>query len=122
MQSELERHVWFWRTRLPERKGQPCRVLARGAMNSVLVEFADGLRVVTSRYAVRRCVRAEVGEVAVTANVNAVDLPLGHAVEKLAAPLATEATRLTEPVAHWRSLARWSRCRRDGERTRPARR
>jgi len=47
-------HVWWWRARLPERKGQPCRVLARGAMNSVLVEFADGLRVVTSRYAVRK--------------------------------------------------------------------
>lgn len=46
-------HVWFWRSRLPERKGQPCRILARGAMNSVLVEFADGVRVVTSRYAVR---------------------------------------------------------------------
>jgi hypothetical protein len=29
-------------------------VLARGAMNSILVEFEDGLRVVTSRYAARR--------------------------------------------------------------------
>ncbi len=47
-------HTWFWRTRLPERKGQPCRVLARGSMNTILVEFADGFRVFTSRYAVRR--------------------------------------------------------------------
>lgn len=47
-------HIWFWRCRLPERKGQPCRVLVRGKMNSILVEFADGYRVVTSRYAVRR--------------------------------------------------------------------
>jgi len=47
-------HVWFWRSRLPERKGQECRVLVRGRMNSILVEFADGYRVVTSRYAVRR--------------------------------------------------------------------
>lgn len=47
-------HVWFWRSRLPERKGEPCRVLARGRMNSILVEFADGFQVVTSRYAVRR--------------------------------------------------------------------
>ena len=46
-------HVWFWRSRLPERKGQRCRVLARGAMNSVLVEFEDGTKTVTSRYAVR---------------------------------------------------------------------
>lgn len=29
-------------------------VLARGKLNSCLVEFADGLRVVTSRYAVRK--------------------------------------------------------------------
>lgn len=47
-------HVWFWRVRLPERKDEPCRVVARGAKNSILVEFADGLRVVTSRYAVRK--------------------------------------------------------------------
>lgn len=47
-------HVWFWRCRLPERHGQPCVVLARGRMNSILVQFADGFRVVTSRYAVRR--------------------------------------------------------------------
>jgi hypothetical protein len=47
-------HVWFWRVRLPERKDEPCRVIARGAKNSVLVEFADGVRVITSRYAVRK--------------------------------------------------------------------
>ena len=47
-------YYWFWRTRLPDRKGQPCRVLVRGKMNSALVEFPDGYRVVTSRFAVRR--------------------------------------------------------------------
>jgi hypothetical protein len=47
-------HVWFWRARLPERKNEPCRVVARGAKNSVLVEFADGQQVITSRYAVRK--------------------------------------------------------------------
>jgi hypothetical protein len=47
-------HVWFWRSRLPARKGEPCRVVVRGALNSVLVEFGDGTRVVTSRWAVRR--------------------------------------------------------------------
>ena len=46
-------HVWFWRSRLPARKGQRCRVLARGAMNSVMVEFEDGTKTITSRYAVR---------------------------------------------------------------------
>lgn len=47
-------HVWYWRAKLPDRHGQPCRVVARGAKNSILVEFADGHRVVTSRHAVRR--------------------------------------------------------------------
>jgi hypothetical protein len=47
-------HVWRIKTRLPERKGQACRVLARGKLNTCLVEFADGTRVVTSRWAVRK--------------------------------------------------------------------
>jgi len=48
-------HVWHWRSRLPERKGTACRVVARShRLGSVLVEFEDGFRVVTSRYAVRR--------------------------------------------------------------------
>lgn len=47
-------HIWFWRTRLPERKGQRCAVLARGRMNSILVQFEDGFKVITSRYAVRK--------------------------------------------------------------------
>lgn len=46
--------IWFWRTRLPERKGQSCRVIARGSMNSILDEFKDGQKVVTSRFAVRQ--------------------------------------------------------------------
>jgi hypothetical protein len=47
-------HVWRIKTRLPERKGQRCRVVARGKLNSCLVEFPDGLRVVTSRWSVRK--------------------------------------------------------------------
>ncbi len=46
--------TWHWRKKLPARKGQRCRVLARGAMNSILIQFEDDFRVVTSRYAVRR--------------------------------------------------------------------
>lgn len=34
-------------------KGRRCRVLARGRMNSILVEFEDGYKTVTSRWAVR---------------------------------------------------------------------
>jgi hypothetical protein len=47
-------HYWRWKVRLPERKGQLCRILARGALNSCLVEFEDGWRVITSRYAIRK--------------------------------------------------------------------
>jgi hypothetical protein len=46
--------VWYWRKRLTERKGQRCRIIARGGMNSALVEFEDGFRVVTSRFAIRK--------------------------------------------------------------------
>ena len=48
--------IYYWRvkTRLPERYKEPCRVLIRGRLNSCLVEFADGYRVVTSRNYVRK--------------------------------------------------------------------
>jgi hypothetical protein len=36
------------------RKGQPCWVLARGTMNSCLVEFEDNYRMVTSRNAIMK--------------------------------------------------------------------
>ena len=52
--EQIYNYQWYWRARLPERKGQPCRILARGARNSILVEFPDGFLVVTARYAVRR--------------------------------------------------------------------
>jgi hypothetical protein len=48
-------YYWRVRTRLPERKGEPCRVLVRARrMNSCLVEFADGYKVVTSRNYLRK--------------------------------------------------------------------
>ena len=46
--------VWRWRATLPDRKGTRCRILARGTMNSCLVEFEDGVRHVVSRFAVRK--------------------------------------------------------------------
>lgn len=36
------------------RQGQACRVLARGSLNSALIEFADGFTMVTSRNALRK--------------------------------------------------------------------
>lgn len=47
-------YIWRVLTRLAERKGQRCRVLARGAMNSALIEFEDGYKVVTSRNYIRK--------------------------------------------------------------------
>jgi hypothetical protein len=47
-------HYWRIRKFYPERFGQPCRVLARGRMNSILIEFADGYKMITSRWFVRR--------------------------------------------------------------------
>jgi hypothetical protein len=47
-------HTWYWRSRLGERKGQRCRIVTSGKMNSILVEFEDGYRVITSRHAVRK--------------------------------------------------------------------
>jgi hypothetical protein len=52
-------HYWFWKKKLGERNRQPCRILARGAMNSILVEFDDGFKVVTSRWAVRQNVNSK---------------------------------------------------------------
>jgi hypothetical protein len=60
------RWAWRWRTIGPpsrkvpwfadgvDRQGQFCRVLVRGGMNSALIEFDDGYRVVTSRAGLRR--------------------------------------------------------------------
>lgn len=47
-------HTWYWRKWLPERNGQRCRIVAVGKLNSALVEFSDGYRVITNRRAVRR--------------------------------------------------------------------
>ena len=53
-------YVWSWGTcegKYPElgtRKGQRCRVVARMARNSALIEFADGVGFVASRNGLRR--------------------------------------------------------------------
>lgn len=49
-------HVWHWR-KFPigvSRKGQLCRLLAVGRMNSAMVEFEDGARFITNRRGLRR--------------------------------------------------------------------
>ena len=47
---------YIYRWDRQDRNGQLCRVLAPGKMNSCLVEFPDGYRMVTSRKAVGKAV------------------------------------------------------------------
>lgn len=60
------RYRWYWKPNAMrrlnpdpngppiDRRGDSCRILARApAFNSVLVEFLDGYRCITSRHAVR---------------------------------------------------------------------
>jgi len=46
-------HIWWWRTRLPGRKGQKCRILATRADQLLWIEFEDGFRTICSPHAVR---------------------------------------------------------------------
>jgi hypothetical protein len=52
-------YVWWWRVRLPNRKGQRCRITARGSLHSIRVEFLDGSWVITSRWAARLAAPAD---------------------------------------------------------------
>lgn len=45
-------YIYHWNRQ--GRKGQRCRLLARGKMNSILVEFEDGYQMITSGNAIRR--------------------------------------------------------------------
>ena len=47
-------HWWRLRATLPERHGQPLKILTVGKMNSIGIEFWDGERHVVNRYAVRK--------------------------------------------------------------------
>ncbi|HUS92192.1 MAG TPA: hypothetical protein VM695_10105 [Phycisphaerae bacterium] len=54
-------HVWIGRNFLPERHGQPCRLVVSSKGKHV-VEFADGERVSTVRGTFRRRVPKPEGE------------------------------------------------------------
>jgi hypothetical protein len=45
-------YVYFWNR--AGRKGQPCKVTARGKMNSCRVQFEDGFVMITSWNAIRK--------------------------------------------------------------------
>jgi hypothetical protein len=46
--------LYIYRWDRQGRKGQRCYVRVRGSMNSCLVEFLDGFKMVTSRNALKR--------------------------------------------------------------------
>lgn len=47
-------HYWRLHARLPERYREPCIVTARGRMNSIEIQFTDGVKHIVSRNSVRR--------------------------------------------------------------------
>lgn len=47
-------YVWGNNPVRVQYRGQRCRVVVRGRMNTCLLEFEDGRRLVTSRNAIRR--------------------------------------------------------------------
>jgi hypothetical protein len=56
----MMRYLWRWGTcggkypLLGQRKGQPCRMIARGRMNSCRIRFDDGAEFITSRNGLQR--------------------------------------------------------------------
>ncbi len=67
-------YVYSWgpRGNMPgamSRKGQYCRVIARGGMNTALIEFNDGFQAVISRNALRKRVVQSARETETTQTV-----------------------------------------------------
>jgi hypothetical protein len=56
----MSTHIYAWRNneRRAELCGRRCRIVATGAMGTVLIEFENGERVTTSRRALRRTTTA----------------------------------------------------------------
>lgn len=59
LMTQIYRYRWGPRFRVPglpvlDRKGQHCRVICRGRMNSALIQFEDGYLAVVSRNAPRK--------------------------------------------------------------------
>lgn len=50
--SDVYPYTYHWQRQ--DRKGQSCRVIARGTLNSICVEFRDGYRMVTSGNSIRK--------------------------------------------------------------------
>ena len=57
----IKQYIYGWKNNAKRQAlyGQHCTVLARGKMNSALVEFVDGSKEVVSRNALRRSKRKQ---------------------------------------------------------------
>ena len=61
--SERYFYVWGNNEKRASYKGKPCQVIAVGKKNSVLIEFQDGYRMITSRLALKKSTAATESEV-----------------------------------------------------------
>lgn len=52
--GEFFEYVWGNNSKRAGYKGRICKIIARGKMNSVLIEFENGERTVTSKWALRK--------------------------------------------------------------------
>jgi len=48
------RYVWGNNEKRKTFKNRICKVIARGKMNSICIEFENGEKTITSRYAIRK--------------------------------------------------------------------
>ena len=94
-------HYWRVHTRLGERFGQTCRVVTRGSMNTILIEFDDGYRVATSRNYVRRLGGTSVSAVALQQRV---DEPDGEVVVQFTAEDQSEIDRSHQKLGSNRNV------------------
>lgn len=75
----------FILTRHLSRKGELCRVVCRGTMNSALIEFQDGHRTVTTRNGIRKATEAD------AMNAHVMSLAEEHDIEVYWVPTAEAA-------------------------------
>ena len=50
----IYKYIWGNNEKRKTFKNRNCKVITKGRMNSICVEFENGERVITSRYAVRK--------------------------------------------------------------------
>jgi len=54
MKRKMYRYHWGNNSERAKHKDKPCKILASGKMNTVLIEFENGFRMTTSKRALRR--------------------------------------------------------------------